>query len=88
MLKCYWWQRPLCFTGNSSGQPPSAINGTGPFVVPPEANSSCVFCGLGGAGALLEALLLGGALLGDALPGDGLLGDTLLAATLPLVPYT
>ena len=77
-------------TGNSTGHVPSAINGTGPSVEPPEANSLWVFCGLGGAGALLDAPLLegllGDVLLGDGLLGDGLLGDTLLAATLPLVP--
>ena len=78
-------------TGNSTGQPPSAINGTGPFVGPPEAKRLWVFCALGGADAFLDALvpegLPGDALLGDALLGDALLGDTLLAATLPLVPY-
>jgi hypothetical protein len=91
----YWWQRPLCFTGNSTGQLPSAISGTGPFVGPPESNRLCVFCGLGGADALLDALLLEGlldaalldaALLGAALLGAALLGAALLAAMLPLVP--
>jgi len=85
----------LCFIGNSAGHPPSAINGIGPFVGPPDSNSLWVFCGLGGADALLEISLLGGlpgdalldaALLGDALLGDMLLDDTLLAATLPPVP--
>jgi hypothetical protein len=77
-------------TGNSTGQSPFGINGTGPFVEPPEANSLWVFCGLGGAEALPDAALLevvsGDALLGDVLTGDGLLGSTLLAATLPVVP--
>jgi hypothetical protein len=68
----------LCFTGNSTGHPPSAINGTGPFVGPPEANRLWVFCGLGGA--LLEGLA------GDALLGAAVLGATLAAATLPPVP--
>jgi hypothetical protein len=97
----YWWQRPLCFTGNSTGQLPSAISGTGPFVGPPESNRLCVFCGLGGADALLDAplleellaeALLGEALLDEVLLGAALLaatlfGATLLAAMLPLVPY-
>jgi hypothetical protein len=92
----YWWQRPLCFTGNSTGQLPSAISGTGPFVGPPESNRLCVFCGLGGADALLDALLLEGllleellgealldaALLDDVLLDDVLLGAALLAGTL------
>jgi len=82
-LKCYSWQRPLCFTGNSTGHPPSAINGTGPFVGPPEANRLWVFCGLGGA--LLDALPLEG-LTGDALLGAAVLDATLAAATLPPVP--
>ena len=76
--------------GNSTGHVPSFINGTGPFVGPPEANSLWVFCGLGGAEALPDAPLLegvsGDGLLGDVLTGVGLLGATLLAATLPLVP--
>jgi hypothetical protein len=81
----------LCFTGNSTGQLPSAISGTGPFVGPPESNRLCVFCGLGGADALLDAplleellaeALLGEALLGEALLDEVLLGAALLAATL------
>src|SRR5215212_10448813 len=82
----YWWQRPLCFTGNSTGQLPSAISGTGPFVGPPESNRLCVFCGLGGADALLDGLLLE-ELLGEALLAATLFGATLLAAMLPLAPY-
>src|SRR5215212_8257834 len=91
LLKCYSWQRPLCFTGNSTGQLPSAISGTGPFVGPPESNRLCVFCGLGGADALLDAplleellaeALLGEALLGEALLGEALLDEVLLGAPL------
>jgi hypothetical protein len=83
VLTRYSWQRPLCSTGNSTGHPPSAINGTGPSVGPPESNRLWVFCGLGGADALLDAL--------EGLPGDTLLvvaalDAALLAATLPLVP--
>jgi hypothetical protein len=94
VLKCYSWQRSSCLTGNSDGHAPFAINGTGPFVGPPDSNRRWVFCGLGGADALLDVLdaplpegLLGGALLGGGLLGDGLLGATLLAATLPLALY-
>src|SRR5215218_9309504 len=91
LLKCYSWQRPLCFTGNSTGQLPSAISGTGPFVGPPESNRLCVFCGLGGADALLDGLLLeellgeallDAALLDEVLLDEVLLGAALLAATL------
>jgi hypothetical protein len=81
----YSWQRPLCFTGNSTGHPPSAINGTGPSVGPPESNRLWVVCGLGGADALLDAPVLEG-LPGDALLVVAALDAALLAATLPLVP--
>src|SRR5215207_2806552 len=88
-LKCYSWQRPLRFTGNSTGHPPSAISGTGPFVGPPEANRLWSFCGGFGLGDADEILLgdavaggsSGGALLGAGVPGAGV-----LAATLALVP--
>ncbi|MDQ3604052.1 MAG: hypothetical protein M3385_09380 [Actinomycetota bacterium] len=86
----YWWQRPLCFTENSTGHLPFAITGTGPFVGPPEANRLRLFCGgfgLGDADALLLGDALAEDLLGDGLLGAGVVGDTLLAATLPLVPY-
>ena len=90
MLKCYLfsWQRPLRFAGNSAGHPPSAINGTGPFVGPPEANRLRLFSGGFGLGDA-DALLLGDALAegstGGALLGAGVLGAGVLAATLPLV---
>ena len=89
MLKCYSWQRPLRFAGNSAGHPPSAINGTGPFVGPPEANRLRLPCGGFGLGDADE-LLLGDALAegpsGGGLFGAGVLGAGVLAATLPLVP--
>ena len=88
-LKCYSWQRPLRFTGNSTGHPPFAINGTGPFVGPPEANRLRSFCGglgLGDADELLLGDALAEGLSGSVLIGAAVLGDTLLAATLPLVP--
>jgi len=89
VLKCYSWQRPLRFAGNSAGHPPSAINGTGPFVGPPEANRLRLFSGgfgLGDADALLLGDALAEGLSGSVLIGAAVLGDTLLAATLPLVP--
>jgi len=59
-------------------------------VGPPDLNSLWVFCGLGGADALLGALRFEGLpddeLLGDALLGAALLDDALPAATLPPVP--
>ena len=68
-------------TGNSSGQPPSGISGTGPLVGPPELNRSLGGCGLGDAEALLGAdalLLRGGVLVGGLLAGGGVLVDGLL----------
>src|SRR5215211_7143935 len=84
VLKCYSWQRPLRFTGNSTGHPPFAINGTGPFVGPPEANRLRSFCGGLGLGDADE-LLFGDALAEDS-SGGALVGAGVLAATLPLVP--
>jgi hypothetical protein len=84
VLKCYSWQRPLRFAGNSAGHPPSAINGTGPFVGPPEANRLRLFSGGFGLGDA-DALLLGDA-LAEGSTGGALLGAGVLAATLPLVP--
>ena len=84
VLKCYSWQRPLRFTGNSTGHPPFAINGTGPFVGPPEANRLRSFCGGLGLGDADE-LLVGDA-LAEGSTGGALLGTGVLAATLPLVP--
>src|SRR5215216_2702590 len=74
VLKCYSWQRPLRFAGNSAGHPPSAINGTGPFVGPPEANRLRLPCGGFGLGDADE-LLLGDVALGAQHSG-------VLAATL------
>jgi hypothetical protein len=53
----------LYLTGNSLGQPPSGIRGTGPLVGPPEPNRFLGGCGVGDA----EALLVGDALLLRAL---------------------
>ena len=87
MLKCYSWQRPLRFAGNSAGHPPSAINGTGPFVGPPEANRLRLPCGgLGDADELLIGDALAEGPSGGAVLGAGVLGAGVLAATLPLVP--
>ena len=89
MLKCYSWQRPLRFAGNSSGHPPSAINGTGPFIGPPEANRLRLFCGgfgLGDADELLPGDARAEGSPGSAPLGTGVLGAGVLAATLPLVP--
>jgi hypothetical protein len=82
VLKCYSWQRPLRFAGYSAGHPPSAINGTGPFVGPPEAKRlrlSCGGPGLGDAGELVlgDALaegVSGGRIVGAACATAGLLG--------------
>ena len=41
----------MCLTGNSSGQPPSGISGTGWLVGPPELNRSLGGCGVGDAEA-------------------------------------
>jgi hypothetical protein len=68
--------------GNSSGQPPSGISGTGPFVGPPELNRSLGGCGVGDAEALLggdavlfrAGLLRGGVLVGGVLVGELLVG--------------
>jgi hypothetical protein len=59
----------LCCTGYSTGQPPSGIKGTGPFVGPPESNrlSFCGGLGLGDADASLDPLL-GEALLVPLVP--------------------
>jgi hypothetical protein len=73
-------------TGNSSGQLPSGIRGTGPFVGPPELNRSLGGCGVGDADALLsgDALLLlalllrGGVLVGGLLAGGRVLVGGLL----------
>ena len=84
MLKCYSWQRLLRFAGNSAGHPPSAINGTGPFVGPPEANRlrlSCDGFGLGDA----DELLVGDA-LAEGVSGGMIVGAGVLAGTLLLVP--
>jgi len=63
-------------TGNSLGQPPSGIRGTGPLVGPPELNRSLGGCGVGDAEALLggdRLLLRGGVLEGGLLAGGGVL---------------
>jgi len=62
-------------TGNSTGQSPSGIRGTGPFVGPPELNRSLGGCGLGDAEALLgaDAMLLRALLLRGGVFVDGLL---------------
>ena len=65
----------MCFTGNSFGQPPSGISGTGPFVGPPEPNRFLGGCGVGDAKALLGA----DAVLLRAGPLRGVLVDGLLA---------
>jgi hypothetical protein len=73
-------------TGNSLGQPPSGISGTGPLVGPPELNRSLGGCGVGDAEALLGAdtllllagLLRGGVLVGGLLAGGGVLVGGLL----------
>ena len=84
MLKCYSWQRPLRFAGNSAGHPPSAINGTGPFVGPPEANRLRLSCGGFGLGDADE-LLVDDA-LAEGVSGGMIVGAGVLAATLLLVP--
>ena len=74
----------MCLTGNSSGQPPAGISGTGPLVGPPELNRSLGGCGLGDAEALLGAdalLLLAGLLRGGVLVG-GLLARGVLVGGL------
>jgi hypothetical protein len=68
-------------TGNSTGQSPSGIRGTGPLVGPPELNKSLGGCGLGDAEALLggdRLLLRGGVLGGGLLAGGGVLVGGLL----------
>jgi hypothetical protein len=62
-------------TGNSSGQLPSGISGTGPLIGPPELNRSLGGCGVGDAEALLgaDALLLLAGLLRDGVLVGGLL---------------
>jgi hypothetical protein len=62
-------------TGNSSGQLPSGISGSGPLIGPPELNRSLGGCGLGDAEALLgaDALLLRAGLLRDGVLVGGLL---------------
>jgi hypothetical protein len=71
----------LCLTGNSLGQPPSGISGTGPLVGPPALNRSLGGCGVGDADALPggDALVVGGGVLGGGLlVGGGVLGRGLL----------
>ena len=70
----------MCFTGNSLGQPPSGISGTGPLVGPPALNRSLGGCGVGDAVALLggDALLLRGGVSGGGLVGGGVLGGGLV----------
>jgi hypothetical protein len=71
----------LCLTGNSLGQPPSGISGTGPFVGPPALNRSLGGSGLGDADALLggdASVVGGGGLGGRLLVGGGVLGGRLL----------
>jgi hypothetical protein len=60
-------------SGNSSGQPPSGISGTGPFVGPPALKRSLGGSGLGDAGALLggDALGVGGGVLGGGVVVGG-----------------
>jgi hypothetical protein len=62
-------------TGNSLGQPPSGISGTGPLLGPPALNRSLGRCGVGDADALLggDRLLLRGA-VGLFLSGGVFLG--------------
>jgi hypothetical protein len=74
----------LRFAGNSAGHPPSAINGTGPFVGPPEANRLRLSCGGFGLGDADE-LLVGDA-LAEGVSGVMIVGAGVLAATLLLVP--
>jgi hypothetical protein len=79
----------LCLTGNSLGQPPSGISGTGPLVGPPELNRSLGGRGVGDAEALLDGdavlvralLLRGGVLEGGLLLGCGV-GMVLLGGLL------
>ena len=71
----------MCLTGNSLGQPPSGIRGTGPLVGPPALNRFLGGCGVGDADALLGAdalLLRGGVLVGGLLAGGGVLVGGLL----------
>jgi hypothetical protein len=76
----------LCFTGNSIGQPPSGISGTGPLLGPPELNRSLGGCGVGDAEALLggdavllrAGLLRGGVLVGGLLAAGAVLVGGLL----------
>ena len=71
----------MCLTGNSLGQPPSGISGTGPLVGPPALNRSLGGCGVGDADALPggDALVVGGGVLGGGLlVGGGVLGRGLL----------
>jgi hypothetical protein len=64
--------------GNSTGQSPSGIRGTGPLVGPPALNRSLGGCGVGDAEALLggDALLLRALLLRSAVLVDGLLAGS------------
>jgi hypothetical protein len=71
----------LCLTGNSSGQPPSGISGTGPFVGPPALKRSLGGSALGDAVALLggDALVVGGGVSGGGLVvGGSVLGGGLV----------
>jgi hypothetical protein len=74
--------------GNSSGQPPSGISGTGPFVGPPELNRSLGGCGVGDAEALLggDAVLLRAELLrGEVLVGGVFVGELLVGGGVGMV---
>jgi hypothetical protein len=75
----------LCFVGNSGGQLPSGMSGTGPFAGPPASSRfrSPSGLGLGEGDGLLGDGLLGEAVLGEGLLGDGLLGNGLLVALEP-----
>ena len=74
--------------GNSFGQPPPGISGTGPWVGPPAFNRFRSPLGLGEGDGLLGEGLLGEGLLGEGLlvegvVGEGLLGRGLLVAGAP-----
>jgi hypothetical protein len=76
-------------TGNSLGQPPSGISGTGPRVGPPALNRSRGGCGVGDADALLggDALVVGGGVLGGGLLAGGgvLVGGMLFGGGVAMV---
>jgi hypothetical protein len=79
----------LCLSGNSLGQPPSRISGTGPLLGPPELNRSLGGCGVGDADALLggDALVVGGGVLGGGLLAGGgvLVGGMLFGGGVAMV---